>query len=129
GVHPTDLMAASYLSDEGPMTAGELAKAIGLTTGAMTAAIDRLERAGFATRETDPRDRRKVIIVPVKVHPKLLAMRVAAVERIKKIFSHYNDKELSLMVGAMNDMLAAFGKEIPNLKKELDKNKKLLRKS
>src|SRR5580692_7963551 len=66
GVHSSDLIAGSYLSEMGPMTAGELAREMGITTGAMTAAIDRLERAGFATRENDPNDRRKVIIKPKK---------------------------------------------------------------
>jgi DNA-binding MarR family transcriptional regulator len=44
------------------MTAGELAKAAGLTTGAVTAVIDRLEKAGIAQRVADPTDRRRVRI-------------------------------------------------------------------
>ena len=44
------------------MTAGELAKAAGLTTGAVTAVIDRLEKAGVAQRVADPKDRRRVRI-------------------------------------------------------------------
>ena len=49
------------------MTAGELATESGLTTGAVTGVIDRLERAGYASRAPDPADRRKVI---VEVTPK-----------------------------------------------------------
>jgi DNA-binding MarR family transcriptional regulator len=86
GIHPTDLISASYLQDAGPATAGRLAEIMGLTTSAMTACIDRLERAGFAKREADSNDRRKVMIKPGKL-PKLSnellafrasAMRVAA---------------------------------------------------
>src|SRR6185437_1364352 len=42
--------------------AGELARAAGLSSGAITFAIDRLERAGFVIRRGDPNDRRKVLI-------------------------------------------------------------------
>jgi hypothetical protein len=46
----------------GPVTAGTLAEAKGLTSGAITGVIDRLERSGFARREPDPGDRRKVLV-------------------------------------------------------------------
>ena len=48
----------------GRLTAGELAFAAGLSPGAATTAIDRLERAGFARRVRDPDDRRRVIVEP-----------------------------------------------------------------
>ena len=47
------------------MTAGRLAELTGLTTGAITGVVDRLEKAGFVRRERDESDRRKVFIVPV----------------------------------------------------------------
>lgn len=119
GVNSTDLMAGSYLYDVGPMTAGELAKATGLTTGAMTAAIDRLERAGFATREADVHDRRKVIICPTKLPAKLLSMRESATKKARVIFSRYSDAELLRLIESMRDSIAIFEKEIPNFKKVL----------
>lgn len=48
----------------GPMTAGKMAELSGLTTGAVTGVIDRLENEGLVKREKDPGDRRKVLIVP-----------------------------------------------------------------
>src|SRR5690349_1487298 len=45
-----------------PLTAGKLADATGLTTGAITGVLDRLERAGFIRREKDENDRRQVLI-------------------------------------------------------------------
>jgi len=56
------------------VTAGELAVATGLSTGALTALIDRLERAGYIARFADPRDRRRVL-VRVNAVPPLLAVR------------------------------------------------------
>jgi DNA-binding MarR family transcriptional regulator len=47
---------------ERPLTAGQIAELSGLSTGAVTGVIDRLERAGFVRRVRDPHDRRKVLV-------------------------------------------------------------------
>ena len=63
GINSTDMQAVSLLMSEGPATPGELAERTGLTAGgAITAVVDRLERAGYVTRERDATDRRKVIV-------------------------------------------------------------------
>ena len=64
GMNVTDHKCADILERNGPLTAGELAEHTGLTTGAITGVIDRLERAGFVRRAEDPGDRRRVIIEP-----------------------------------------------------------------
>jgi DNA-binding MarR family transcriptional regulator len=60
GVNRTDLHCLNTLENAGGLTAGELARETGLTTGAVTGVIDRLERAGYARRVPDPEDRRRV---------------------------------------------------------------------
>ena len=60
GVNETDLHCLNIIENGGGVTAGELAKQAGLTTGAVTGVIDRLEKAGFARRVHDPGDRRRV---------------------------------------------------------------------
>lgn len=60
-----DYMSIDIMREKGPITAGELSKLSGLTTGSVTALIDRLEKHGYVRRENDPNDRRKVIIVPL----------------------------------------------------------------
>jgi DNA-binding MarR family transcriptional regulator len=62
GVSVTDLKCLDYVDRVGDATAGDLARLTGLTTGAITAAIDRLEKAGLARRERSETDRRKVFI-------------------------------------------------------------------
>ncbi|MBB4700042.1 MarR family winged helix-turn-helix transcriptional regulator [Sphaerisporangium siamense] len=62
GVNRTDLRCLSRLTARGPLTASELAAAAGLTGGATTTAIDRLERAGLAVRVRDTADRRRVLV-------------------------------------------------------------------
>ena len=64
GLNPTDLGSLCLLLLHGPATAGRLADLTGLTTGAVTGVIDRLEAGGFVRRQIDPADRRKVIVVP-----------------------------------------------------------------
>lgn len=60
GVNHTDLHCLNAIENAGGLTAGELAAAVGLTSGAVTGVVDRLERAGFARRVPDPADRRRV---------------------------------------------------------------------
>src|SRR6202034_2168899 len=61
GLHLTDAKALRLLGEE-EMTAGQLAELIGLTGASTTALVDRLESAGYATRERDKKDRRRVTI-------------------------------------------------------------------
>jgi DNA-binding MarR family transcriptional regulator len=65
GVAPSDLECLAVLQDLGPASAGQLAEVLGLTTGAVTGVIDRLASAGFVVRESDPADRRRVIVEPL----------------------------------------------------------------
>ena len=62
GINATDLNCLNILSFSGQMTAGDLAKATGLTTASITGVVDRLEQAGFVRRERDAQDRRRVVI-------------------------------------------------------------------
>jgi DNA-binding MarR family transcriptional regulator len=60
GVNETDLHCLNIIENSGGLSAGELAAESGLTNGAVTGVLDRLERAGFARRVPDPADRRRV---------------------------------------------------------------------
>ncbi len=62
GVNRTDLRCLEILLQQQAALPSQLGARLGLTTGSVTAMLDRLERLGFLTRAPDPRDRRKVII-------------------------------------------------------------------
>ena len=62
GVNLTDLHCLNIVENRGGVTAGALAAEAGLTTGAVTGVVDRLERAGYARRVRDAADRRRVRI-------------------------------------------------------------------
>jgi DNA-binding MarR family transcriptional regulator len=62
GINRTDASALDVIDRYGRITAGDLARELRLTTGAVTTVVDRLEHAGFARRVADPDDRRRVLI-------------------------------------------------------------------
>jgi len=62
GLNRTDWRCLDILGTRGPMTAGQLAAAVRLTTGAVTGVLDRLEAAGLVRRIRDTQDRRRVIV-------------------------------------------------------------------
>lgn len=64
GMNRTDMRLMDLLERGGRLTAGELAVGTGLTTGAITTALDRLERSGYARRVRDANDRRRVYVEP-----------------------------------------------------------------
>jgi DNA-binding MarR family transcriptional regulator len=66
GLNRTDGHCIDLLQERRRLTAGELAQATGLTTGAVTAVIDRLEKAGWARRVRDDADRRRVLVEPTE---------------------------------------------------------------
>jgi DNA-binding MarR family transcriptional regulator len=69
GLSESDIETLEQLIDMGATTAGKLSEVTGLTSGAVTRVIDRLEQSGYVRRVPDPADRRRVIVeaVPEKV--------------------------------------------------------------
>jgi DNA-binding MarR family transcriptional regulator len=111
GLSPTDLECLGFLEDGGPMTAGRLGELTGLTSGAVTRMIDRLERARYVRRRSDPDDRRKVLV-------ELVPGRATEFERFygpmargaTEFMERYSDAELALIAGMLEHMVT-FGRE------------------
>ncbi|HUJ55063.1 MAG TPA: MarR family transcriptional regulator [Gaiellaceae bacterium] len=97
GINRTDQRALDVLDQRGRLTAGELAEAMHLTSGAVTTVVDRLEKRGLAKRVRDPDDRRRVL---VECSPKLA--RVGAefygAEEVPGFFDDYSDEQLALLL-------------------------------
>jgi DNA-binding MarR family transcriptional regulator len=94
GLNITDHKCLDILVTHGPMPAGQLAQLSGLTTGAITGVVDRLEKKGFVHRAADPKDRRKTVIVTEPARVKDLDRifgRLA--ERTAAILARYSAKE------------------------------------
>lgn len=100
GVNLTDLCCMGILGVEGPTTAGRLAELTGLTTGAITGVIDRLERAGYARREKDPSDRRRVVVQlePAKLVADIAPAFAPMLQATGKLMSSYSDDDVRLVM-------------------------------
>lgn len=99
GLNRTDMHCLDVLEREGSVSAGRLAQATGLTSGAMTTALDRLERAGYARRVRDAEDRRRVL---VEVTPKALqaAGRFYGEHeaQAERLYKRYTEDQLELLL-------------------------------
>lgn len=98
GLNRTDLRALDILQRLGPLPAGELATAAGVTRGAITGLVDRLEGAGFAHRVHDTQDRRRIFIaLSDEGMQRALAVYAPIAERGWRSVEKYTDAELSLL--------------------------------
>jgi len=116
GLYNNDFLSIDILREKGPVTAGELSKLTGLTTGSVTSLIDRLEKNGFVRRQQDPHDRRKVIIVPLyedKEDVKATYLRLH--EKMVELASAYSDEELELISQFLNKASGVLEEQILRL--------------
>jgi DNA-binding MarR family transcriptional regulator len=95
----TDLQCLNLLEIRGSATPGELARWARLTTGGITVVLDRLERAGYVRRESNPRDRRSSIIRPVAAGTRKIRARYRSKgEALAGVLAKYDDRELRLIL-------------------------------
>src|SRR6476646_1073 len=102
GVSSSDLECLDFLNIEGRVTAGRLAELTGLTTGAITGLVDRMEKAGLVRRERDEEDRRKVYIAIVpEALGKIGRFYEPLQKAVTKNWEGYSDAELKLLLRFM----------------------------
>jgi DNA-binding MarR family transcriptional regulator len=101
GLNPTDHKCLDVIVRNGtPMTASQLAEETGLSTGAITGIVDRLEKAGYVRRKRDQNDRRLVFInvlmdrAMVKLSPIFDPIKQAS----RSLYSKYSDEELAIIL-------------------------------
>jgi DNA-binding MarR family transcriptional regulator len=118
GINATDLNCLNILSFSGSLTAGELARATGLTTASITGVVDRLESAGFVRRERDPADRRRVVvsIVIEKALAQVATIFAPMVADMQELASRYSDDDLRLIVEFYGQMEQVIRKHLTRLR-------------
>jgi DNA-binding MarR family transcriptional regulator len=98
GLHMTDLEVLDLIFLRKQVSAGDLADATGLSSGAVTALIDRLAVAGYIERTADPKDRRRVI---VKVRPEAIepikAVYMSTQKRMFDLWSTFTERDLEVI--------------------------------
>jgi DNA-binding MarR family transcriptional regulator len=98
GVNVTDMECLGILFHKGLSTPSELAKYTGLSSGATTAMLDRLEKSGLIERRPNPRDRRGTLIVIVQEAAEKVAPLFASGRKAQdELVASYSEKELELL--------------------------------
>ncbi|CAM3417913.1 MarR family winged helix-turn-helix transcriptional regulator [Isoptericola cucumis] len=98
GLSAPDHKALGILRREGPMSASALARRTGLTAGAVTGLVDRLERGGHARRERDPDDRRRLVIAAGgPVSPGLAAAFAGLGKGMAEVTAQFTPAELAVV--------------------------------
>jgi DNA-binding MarR family transcriptional regulator len=99
GSNGTDLQLLNLLELQGSATPGDLARWSSLTTGGVTVAVDRLEKAGYVKREPNPKDRRSSIIRPVpKRLLELYLIYKSKGDVVVNVLSDFNGRELETIM-------------------------------
>jgi DNA-binding MarR family transcriptional regulator len=117
GINQTDLICLNALFRQGAMTAGQLANLIGLTSGATTTAIDRLERAGYVHRQPDPSDRRRVLVEASKhgAH-QAFSLFDDLLERTAQLSAGYSNDQLTLLLELLERFRALIAEHTTTLR-------------
>lgn len=119
GMTDTDMQVIDILDSTGPTTAGGLADLTGLTTGAVTGMLNRLEEAGLVRRERDPNDGRRVI---VRLDPDTDKMREISSflhslpQAWEELASQYDDEQIAFLLGFLEQSNTISSQEINRLR-------------
>ena len=99
-LNPTDLKCLDLVRGQESLTAGDLARASGMSTSAITTALDRLERAGVIERGRDTADRRKVVVRLTGRHDAELGGIFSELDRrIAAVLEDYDEDQLKVITG------------------------------
>ena len=119
GLNATDMECLRLLSQKGTATPTELAKHTGLTSGATTAMLDRLEKAGLIERRPNPNDRRGTLIAPEKSsNAKMAGWFESARKAQDALMSTYSESELEVIA----DVFERFAKLWDDERKKVQKH-------
>ena len=109
----TDMRCLDILGRRGPTTAGQLADESGLSTGAVTFLLDRLELAGMVKRRRDTDDRRRVWVELVPAAQKRLQhAQQPIVEEMKQVTQRFKAEELAIVRDFMREAKEVFQRQI-----------------
>jgi DNA-binding MarR family transcriptional regulator len=119
GMTVTDMQVIDVLELSGPTTAGQLADLTGLTTGAITGMLNRLEEAGLVRRERDPSDGRRVIVRPTPGNDEMRTIGSifdSSVDAWEETASRYDDEQIALLLEFLKSSNETARKEIVQLR-------------
>jgi len=116
GLNPTDVRCVDLLDKHGTMTAGALADLAGLSTGAVTFLLDRLERAGFVSRVRDLDDRRCVLVELVPMARRQIAeLHKGLFEAWRTSAQHFSVSDLQRLIAFVAEGTRVYEAQLPLL--------------
>ncbi|MCA9960306.1 MAG: MarR family transcriptional regulator [Anaerolineales bacterium] len=119
GLNVTDMECFRFLSLKGIATPSELARYTGLTSGATTTMIDRLEKAGLVERQPNPNDRRGTLIVTTKSSTEKAASWFASARQAQdELISSYSEEELEIIADVFEQFVNLWKQEREKIRKE-----------
>ncbi len=98
GANRTDMRCLDVIDREQPVAAGRLAEVTGLTTGAITVVLDRLEKAGYARRVADPSDRRRVLVELTRQAGETNDFYAPHMAESERLYHRYTREQLELLL-------------------------------
>ena len=114
----TDLRCLELIERLGPLTAGQLSDESGLSTGAVTFLLDRLEDAGMVRRRRDTDDRRRVWVELVaSAHKRILRMHEPMIEDMREMTRRFKADELAIVRDFMQEAKEVFERHLPGVVK------------
>jgi DNA-binding MarR family transcriptional regulator len=119
GLNATDMECLRLLFQKGIATPSELARHTGLTSGATTAMLDRLEKAGLIERRPNPNDRRGTLITPEKSASEQMASWFESARHAQdELVSSYSESELKIIVDVFQRFAVLWDDERRKIQKE-----------
>lgn len=120
GVNVTDMECLRLLFMKGTATPSELARHTGLTSGATTAMLDRLAKAGLIERQPNPNDRRGTLIAPAKSSAEKVASWFASARKAQDtLMSRYTAEELNIIADAFERCADLWQQEREKLRRDM----------
>lgn len=120
GLNATDMECLRLVILKGVATPSELSRQTGLTSGATTAMLDRLEKAGLLERQRNPDDRRGTLITPAKgAGEKAAAWFVSARNAQDELLSSYSERELEIIADVFERFTQLWDKEREKLRADI----------
>lgn len=118
GMTAAERKCAGFIAEFGGATPKQLAEASGLSTGAITGIVDRLERAGYARREPNPNDRRSVIVRPhntERLARESLPIFESLTKAMNQLSERYSAEERELILRHLGDTIQVLREQTAKL--------------
>ncbi|HEY1176231.1 MAG TPA: MarR family transcriptional regulator [Phytomonospora sp.] len=117
GINRTDMRCLEHLLSAGDAAPTELGALLGLTTGSVTAMLDRLEKLGYLTRSADPGDRRRVVVRATDlIRERAGGLYMPMVEEGDRLMLGYSAEELELIIGFLRVTRGVYERQLDRVR-------------